>query len=154
MKELDFNGVYRLSPAGELSLVTRELSYPNGIALAPDERTLYVAVSDPANPVWMAYDVAPDGEVSGGRVLFDASHLVREGRVGVPDGLTVDREGNLFASGPGGVLVISPEGRHLGTIMTGRATANATFGDDGSSLYITADMDLLRIRLTTMGLGF
>ena len=92
--------------------------------------------------------------MSGGRVLFDASALVRPGREGVPDGMTVDRHGNLFASGPGGVLVISPEGRHLGTILTGRATSNATFGDDGSSLYITADMDLLRIRLTTRGLGF
>lgn len=153
-KELDFNGVFRLTAAGELTLVTRELSFPNGIALSPDERTLYVAVSDPGNPVWMAYDVGPDGDVSGGRVLLDASALVREGREGVPDGMTVDRQGNLFASGPGGVLVISPEGRHLGTILTGRATANATFGDDGSSLYITADMDLLRIRLTTRGLGF
>lgn len=153
-KELDFNGVFRLGTGGELTLVTRELSFPNGIALSPDERTLYVAVSDPENPVWMAYDVAPGGEVSGGRVLFDATALVREGREGVPDGMTVDRQGNLFASGPGGVLVISPEGRHLGTIMTGRATSNATFGDDGSSLYITADMDLMRIRLTTMGLGF
>lgn len=154
VKELDFNGVYRLSAAGDLTVVTRELSFPNGIALSPDERTLYVAVSDPDNPVWMAFDVASNGEVSGGRVLFDASALVREGRVGVPDGMTVDREGNLFATGPGGVLVITPEGRHLGTIMTGQATANATFGDDGSSLYITADMDLLRIRLTTTGLGF
>jgi gluconolactonase len=154
VKELDFNGVYRLSAAGELTLVTRELSYPNGIVLSPDERTLYVAVSDPANPVWMAYDIGASGDVGGGRVLFDASALVREGRVGVPDGLTVDREGNLFASGPGGVLVISPDGRHLGTIRTGQATSNVTFGDDGSSLYITADMNLMRIRLTTGGIGF
>lgn len=153
-RELDFNGVYRLSGAGALTLVTRDLSYPNGIALSPDERTLYVAVSDRDNPVWMAYDVAPSGEVSGGRVLFDASALIREGRSGVPDGMTVDRHGNLFATGPGGVLVISPDGRHLGTILTGRATSNATFGDDGSSLYITADMDLMRIRVTTKGLGF
>lgn len=153
-KELDFNGVYRLSAAGELSLVTRELTFPNGIALSPDERTLYVAVSDPAHPVWMAYDVAADGQVSGGRVFFDGAPLRRPGRNGVPDGMTVDARGNLFATGPGGVLIISPEGRHLGTIVTGQATSNAVFGDDGSSLYLTADMDLIRVRTTTKGLGF
>ena len=153
-KELDFNGVYRLSAAGEISPVTRELTFPNGIALSPDERTLYVAVSDPANPVWMAYDVAADGRVSGGRVFFDGSELRRQGKAGVPDGMTVDAHGNLFATGPGGVLIISPQGRHLGTIVTGQATSNAAFGDDGSSLYLTADMDLIRVRTTTKGLGF
>jgi gluconolactonase len=153
-KELDFSGVYRLSAAGELTVVARDLGFPNGIALSPDERIRYVAVSDPDNPVWMAYEVSSSGEVGGGRVLFDASALLREGRSGVPDGMTVDREGNLFASGPGGVLVIAPDGRHLGTILTGRATSNATFGDDGSALYITADADLLRVRLTTRGVGF
>jgi gluconolactonase len=153
-KELDFNGVYRLTAAGELSVVTRELTFPNGIALAPDERALYVAVSDPDNPVWMAYDVAADGSVSGGRVLFDGSELMRQGKRGVPDGLTVDSRGNLFATGPGGLLVISPEGRHLGTIATGQATSNAVFGDDGSSLYMTADMEIIRVRTTTRGLGF
>ena len=153
-KELDFNGVYRLSAEGELTVVTRALTFPNGIGLSPDERTLYVAVSDRANPVLMAYDVAPDGTVSGGRVFFDAAPLLRQGRAGAPDGLKVDARGNLFATGPGGVLVISPEGKHLGTILTGQATANAAFGDDGSSLYITADMDLIRVRLSTRGIGF
>jgi len=153
-KELDFNGVYRLTAAGELSLVTRDLTFPNGIALSPDERTLYVAVSDRNNPVWMAYDVATDGTVSGGRVFFDGAPLLRQGKNGAPDGLTVDAHGNLFATGPGGVLVISPEGRHLGTIVTGQATSNAVFGDDGSALYLTADMDIIRVRLTTRGIGF
>ena len=153
-KELDFNGVYRLSAAGELSLVTRELSFPNGIALSPDERTLYVAVSDQSNAVIMAYDVAPAGEVSGGRVFFDARPLLRQGKRGVPDGMTVDARGNLFATGPGGVLVISAQGKHLGTIVTGQTTSNAVFGDDGSSLYLTADMDIMRVRLTTKGIGF
>lgn len=153
-KELDFNGVYRLTAAGELSLVTRELSFPNGIALSPDERTLYVAVSDQSNAVIMAYDVAPAGEVSGGRVFFDARPLLRQGKRGVPDGMTVDARGNLFATGPGGVLVISAQGKHLGTIVTGQTTSNAVFGDDGSSLYLTADMDIMRVRLTTKGIGF
>jgi gluconolactonase len=153
-KELDYNGVYRLSPAGELTLLERGLSFPNGIALSPDERTLYVANSDPRRAIWTAYDLRPDGSVANGRVLFDATPLARQGRQGAPDGMKVDRAGNLFATGPGGVLVLSPDGRHLGTIRTGQATSNVAFGDDGSSLYITADMYLLRIRLSTKGAGF
>jgi gluconolactonase len=154
VKELDFNGVYRLRPSGELTLVTRELTFPNGIALSPDQRTLYVAVSDPRNPIWMAYDVAADGSVSGGRVFFDGSELMRQGKRGAPDGLTVDAQGNLFATGPGGVLILSPGGRHLGTIATGQATSNAAFGDDGSSLYLSADMEIIRVPTTTRGIGF
>jgi gluconolactonase len=153
-KELPFNGVYRLTPEGELTLLTRELSFPNGIGLSPDERTLYVANSDPARPVWMAYDLAPDGTIAKGRVLFDATPLVRAGKQGMPDGLTVDARGNLFASGPGGVLVLTPDGRHLGTIETATTAANAEFGGDGSTLYITADSLLLRTRTTTRGAGF
>lgn len=153
-KELAFNGVYRLTPSGELTLLTREVAYPNGIALSPDERTLYVAQSDPARPVIMAFPLRDDGSVGTGRVLFDAKPLMRPGVKGLPDGLTVDRQGNLFATGPGGVLVIAPDGRHLGTIETGEATANCTFGDDGSTLYITADMYLLRVRTSTRGVGF
>ena len=80
--------------------------------------------------------------------------LLRAGKRGVPDGMTVDARGNLFATGPGGVLVISPQGKHLGTIVTGQSTSNAEFGDDGSSLYLTADMDIIRVRLTTKGIGF
>jgi gluconolactonase len=146
-KELPFNGVYRLTPAGELTLLTKELTFPNGIAFSPDERTLYVAVSDPEHPVWMAYDVAADGTLARGRVFFDATPLVRKGLKGLPDGMKVDRQGNLFATGPGGVLVFTPEGKHLGTIVTGQTTANCAFGDDGSTLYMTADMQLLRIKL-------
>lgn len=153
-KQLGFNGVYRLTPSGELSLLVRDLTFPNGIALSPDAKTLYVAISDPRRPVWMAYDLAADGTVSGGRVLFDASALAAQGRRGAPDGLSVDRQGNLWATGPGGVLIITPQGKHLGTILTGQATANCAFGDNGSTLYITADMDLMRIRVKSTGLGF
>jgi gluconolactonase len=153
-KELDFNGVYRLRPNGEVTLLTRELTFPNGIAFSPDERTLYVANSDRQRPIWMAFDVQPDGSIANGRVFFDASALAAQGRPGLPDGMAVDREGNLFATGPGGVLILSPEGRHLGTIETGRPTANCTFGDDGSTLYITANTTLMRIRTNARGLGF
>jgi gluconolactonase len=153
-KELEFNGVYRLSPTGELTLLTRELSFPNGIAFSPDERTLYVANSDPARPIWMAFDVRDDGSVENGRIFFDAAPIAARGKRGLPDGMAVDRHGNLFATGPGGVLVLSPDGRHLGSIETGQATSNCAFGDDGSSLFITADSYLLRVRLQTTGLGF
>jgi gluconolactonase len=153
-KELPFNGVYRLKPNGELTLLTKELTFPNGIAISPDARTLYVAISDPRKPLWMAYDIQPDGTIARGRVFFDPAPLVAQGRVGSPDGMKVDRAGNLFATGPGGVLVLTPTGKHLGTIVTGERTANVAFGDDGSTLYMTADKTLQRIRVTAKGLGF
>jgi gluconolactonase len=153
-KELEQNGVYRLTPRGELTLLTSELHFPNGIAFSPDEKTLYVSNSETTRAVWMAYDVMPDGTLARGRVLFDATPLVKQGRTGLPDGMKVDRQGNLFAGGPGGILVITPQGRHLGTIATGQPTANCAFGDDGSTLYMTANNQLLRIRLKTKGAGF
>ena len=152
-RELDFCGVYRLSKDGELTLLTKDMTRPNGIAFSPDEKTLYVAQSDPKKAVWMAFDVKPDGTIANGRVFFDASKWVNK-KKGLPDGLKVDQNGNLFATGPGGVLVFAPDGTHLGTIETGEATANVGWGDDGSTLYVTADMYLARIKLNTKGLGF
>ena len=145
-QETPFNGVYRLGDDGEVTLLTDELSRPNGIALSPDERTLYIANSDPERAIWMAYDLLPTGRIENGRVFFDATEWVPE-RPGLPDGLKVDQAGNLFATGPGGVLVFSPDGRHLGTIRTTQPTANCAFDGDGTALYMTADSYLLRIRL-------
>lgn len=145
-RELPFNGVYRLGPDGALALLTDRLTRPNGIALSPDEKTLYVSNSDPERAVWMAYDVLPSGSIARGRVFFDATELVARGP-GLPDGLKVDRAGNLFAAGPGGILVLSPDGRHLGTIRTPQASANEAFDRDGTSLYMTSDSLLLRVRL-------
>jgi gluconolactonase len=153
-REIDFQGVYRASTDGTVTLLTDQLSRPNGIAFSPDEQTLYVANSDPERAVWMAFDVQDDGTLTNGRVLLDVTNLVGDDNPGLPDGLKVDKNGNLFATGPGGVLVIAPDGTHLGTINTTQATANCAFGDDGSTLYITADMYLLRIRLSTTGVGF
>ncbi len=149
-KELPYQGVYRISKRGKVNLLVRDLTRPNGIAFSPDERKLYVAVSDPNRAQYMVYDVERDGDLGPGRVLFDATPLV-PGRKGLPDGLKVDQRGNLWATGPGGVLVISPEGRHLGTLATGVATANCAWGDDGSVLYLTADSYLGRIRTLTRG---
>jgi gluconolactonase len=154
-RELDFCGVYRLTAKGKLTLATDELTRPNGIAFSPDEKRLYVAQSDPEEPIWKVFAVADDGALSGGRVFFDASDLAEdENNKGVPDGLKVDEKGNMFATGPGGVLVFSPEGKHLGTLRTGQATANCGWGGNGSTLYITADMYLMRIKTKTRGAGF
>lgn len=148
-KELNFQGVFRLSK-GKVELLTRELTFPNGVALSPDEKKLYVAVSDPAKPNYWVFDINAKGLAENGRVFFSAAHLM-EGRKGLPDGLKVDLKGNLWATGPGGVLIISPEGKHLGTINTGEATANCGWGNDGSVLYITADMYLCRVKTLTKG---
>ncbi|MDB6155674.1 MAG: Gluconolactonase [Chthoniobacteraceae bacterium] len=153
LKEISFNGVYRLTKNGELSAVIKDLTFPNGIALNPDEKTLYIAVSDPKAPRLMAYSIEPDGSLSNGRVFFDAAPLVTPERKGLPDGLKVDRAGNVFTTGPGGVLIISPEGKHLGSILTGQPTGNCAWGDDGSTLYITANMFLCRVKTTTNGFG-
>ena len=143
-----------MKPNGDLTLLTKDLTYPNGIGISPDGRTLYVAVSDGKNPIYMAYDIQSDGTIARGRVFFDPAPLAAQGRVGSPDGMKVDARGNLFATGPGGVLVFNSAGKHLGTIITGERTANVAFGDDGSTLYMTADHKLLRIRTSTKGIGF
>jgi gluconolactonase len=145
-QELDFQGVYRRAADGSVTLLVDDLSRPNGIAFSPDESVLYVANSDGANqPVVMAYDVQPDGGLANGRVFFDSWG----------DGMAVDQQGNVYVTGPGGgVLIINPDGEHLGSLLTGERTANATFGDDGSTLYIANDMHLLRIRLSVKGAGF
>lgn len=150
LKEIPFQGVYRRAPDGTVTLLTDELSRPNGIAFSPDEKILYVANSDPERAIWMAYDVLDDGSIANGHVFADVTALVPTA-AGLPDGMKVDEKGNIFATGPGGVLVFRPDGKHLGTIMTGQATSNCAFGDDGSSLYMTADMFLMRIKLKTKG---
>lgn len=152
-KELDFNGVYRLSKDGQLSLLTKELTFPNGIAFSPDEKTLYVANSDPKRAIWMAFDVQDDGTITNGRVFFDATRWVGN-RKGLPDGMKVDAAGNLFATGPGGVFVFTAKAELLGRIDPGEATANCGFGGDGSTLFLTADMYLCRIKTATKGRGF
>jgi len=152
-KELDFSGVYRLSRSGTLMLLTKEVRAPNGIALSPNEKTLYVSNAEPNRAVWLAYDLRGDGTVGSGRVFFDATAWTKT-KKGVPDGMKVDRDGNLFAAGPGGIHIFTPDGRHLGSIETGVPTSNVAWGDDGSVLYITADKAVYRIRLNTKGAGF
>ncbi len=154
-KELDFQGVYRLAKgATEPVLLTKEMTRPNGIALSPDEKKLYVANSDPEKAIWMVFDVQPNGSIAGGKVFFDGTSWLKAGRPGLPDGLKLDQNGNIYATGPGGVIVFAPDGTHLGTIDTNQKTANCGWGDDGSTLYITAHMYFARVRLNAKGVGF
>lgn len=150
-REIDFRGVYRVAPDGKVTLVTQAMTKPNGLAFSPDEKILYVGQSDGEAPLWRAFPVKDDGSLGEPTVFFDATPLARAGKSGAPDGFKVDVHGNLFATGPGGVLVITPEGKHLGTISTGDAVSNCAFGDDGSSLYITSNSKLCRVKLKTKG---
>jgi gluconolactonase len=151
VKELAFNGVYRLDRDGSVHLLDDSLGFPNGIALSPDERTLYVSNSDPKRPVWMAYSLDAQGGVAGRRVFADATDLLGEGVPGLPDGMAVAADGRLFATGPGGVLVFDADGKRLGRIETGDAVANCAFGDDGRTLYMTSHKRVARVRLKIAG---
>ncbi|MDB4662024.1 SMP-30/gluconolactonase/LRE family protein [Verrucomicrobiales bacterium] len=153
-RELDFCGVYRLSKDGKLTLLTKEMTRPNGIAFSPDHKTLYVAQSDPEAALWKSFPVKEDGTLGEGKLLYDATENFKKGLPGLPDGLKVDSHGNIWATGPGGVYVFAPGGTLLGRISTGEKTANCGWGNDGRTLYITADMYLCRIRTTAMGAGW
>lgn len=152
-RELDFCGVFRLSSDGKLTLLTKEMTRPNGIAFSPDEKTLYVANSDPEQAIWKAFPVKADGTLGPSRVFADVTAMAGK-FPGLPDGMKVDRDGNLWATGPGGVYIFAPDGTRLGRLDTGEATANTAWGDDGSTLYITADMYVCRVRTKTKGMGW
>ncbi len=157
-KELPFNGVYRILGARQqkpgappdrekLQLVIKDLTRPNGLAFSPDEKYLYVAVTDTHQ--WMRYPVKADGSVGEGAVLLDCS---ADHTPGSPDGIRVDKQGNVYGSGPGGVWIISPEGKHLGTIKVPEVVANVGWGDaDGKTLYITASTSVYRIKMSAAG---
>src|SRR5215813_11180412 len=149
-KELSFQGVYRLSRDGKLTLLTTEVKAPNGIAFSPDEKKLYVA--DSARAVWFVFDVKNDGTLSPGKVLFDGTEHSK-GRPGVADSLKVDVFGNIFAAAPGGLFIIAPDGTLLGRFDLGTATGNCAWGEDGSTLFITSNTRVYRIRLKTHGVG-
>jgi gluconolactonase len=152
-KELDFQGVYRIEPDGKITLLTKEMERPNGIGLSPDEKTLYVANSHDERNVVVAFPINADGKLGKAREIFSARELIKQ-RPGSCDGLVVDRHGNVFVTVPGGVAIISPQGKHLGNLVTNDRTANVEFGADGSTLFICANHNLLRIRTTTKGIGY
>lgn len=153
LKELSANGVYKRSPDGEITIIDDSLTRPNGIALSPDEKTLYVAQSDPDAQIIKHYSIASDGAVSDNDIFFDAGPLVADDAPGLPDGMCVAQTGHIFATGPGGILILSSEGKLLGRILAEKATANCAFGDDGRTLYLTSSDRLARIRIKVKGLG-
>jgi len=151
-RELDHFGVYRIQHnSKEVTLLTTELQLPNGIAFSPDYKTLYVAQSDPKQAIWMAFDVTENGLLTNGRILHDETASVGK-MPGLPDGMAVDSLGNLWASGPGGIYVMTPQGKVLGRLTTGEKTSNCSFGEDGKSLFITADSYVCRVKLKVKGL--
>jgi gluconolactonase len=157
--EIKFNGVYRMGKDGmgkdgKVTAIEKELYRPNGVALSPDERTLYVTQSEPTKAIIMAYALDAKGNVTGKKLFADLTDLVSADAPGLPDGLTVAADGTLFTSGPGGIVVLSKDGKRLGRIRDGKPTANCKFGDDGKTLYMTSQNMLARIRLNVAGAGF
>ena len=145
LKELNFNGIYRWSESKGIELLSKSMKRPNGIILSEDEKTVYVGNSDKDNNVIIAFDNNKNGLVNE-RVFFDGNKLSKN-RVGLFDGLKLHSSGIIFTTGPGGVLLLDSKGKHLGTIMPGKATANCAFDSDESYLYLTSDNVLARIKL-------
>ncbi|MEI5687498.1 SMP-30/gluconolactonase/LRE family protein [Sphingomonas kyungheensis] len=147
LKEQSVNGVYRRFPDGRVVLIEGGLTRPNGIALSPDERRLYVSVSDEQMPRIMVYDLDAAGKPGGGRVLLDARAMKAKGGAGLPDGMKVARDGTLVCSVPGGMMLMTPAAEPLGLIESGAAIANCAFGENGRALYMTANDRVLRLAL-------
>jgi gluconolactonase len=148
-KELGFNGVFRLKD-GQLTLLYKGVKRPNGLAFSPDEKTFYLANSDPERRLWMRFPVNPDGTLGEGSVFAD---LTSRAEPGNPDGMKLDTNGNLYCTGPGGTHVFTPEGKHIGVIVTPEIPANLHWGDaDGRTLYITARTGLYRLRTNATGI--
>lgn len=152
LKEQPVNGVYRAASDGTVTLVESKLTFPNGIAFSPDAKTLYVAVSDPKRAIVMAYDVTAAQTLSRPRVFSDMTPLVGSANPGLPDGMTVDERGNIYATGPGGVHVFAPSGKRLGVIRTGTGVANVAFGGAGGrTLFLTSHNMLIALPTKVRG---
>jgi gluconolactonase len=149
-RELDFTGVFRISARdGKISLVSKDLRAPNGIALSPDLKKLYV--TNASN--WMVFAVNPDGSTGEGKLFVDPAKWPAPNKGGF-DGMKCDAQGNIFATGPGGVCVMAPDGALLGRFRTGDRTANLCFGEDGQTLFVCVNHRIGRVRLTTKGMGW
>jgi gluconolactonase len=145
-KEQPHNGVYRVSPRGDVSLLIDSLTLPNGIIFLPGEKKFIVSNSDPAKAIWYEFELNDKDSVQQGRVFYNATSNAGTEK-GLPDGLKADRDGNIFASGPGGIWIFNPAGTVLGKIKTPEAVANCALSPDEKTLYITSDMYLLRLKM-------
>ena len=152
LKELVYNGVYKLSSDGEVSLLADNLTFPNGVALSPDEKTLYIAQSDPLAIHIYTLDLTDINPKP--KLWRDLSSYSNDANPGLPDGMAIDVDGNVFATGPGGIFVITPTGKILGRIKTGKASANCAFGEDGHTLFITNHDRLVKLQTKTRGLAW
>lgn len=146
-KEIPFQGVYKVSADGKLTLLVDSLTRPNGLAFTPDEKTLIVANSDPNKAIWYAFDVTANDSLVNQRIFYNATAEAKAENNGLPDGLKIDRQGNVFATGPGGVWIFNKEGKVLGKIRTPVPTANCAFADGDKTLFLTSDSYLLRVKL-------
>ncbi len=144
-KEIPWNGVYKVKTNGEVILLTDSIPRPNGIAFLPGEKQLLIACSDPAKPNWYIYDVAGDS-LTNGRIFYSTA-LERKGLKGLPDGLKVDKQGNIYASGPGGIWIFNSEGKVLGKIKLKESASNVALSADEKTMYITNDMQVLRVKM-------
>ena len=150
-RELPFCGVYLVrSGTREAILVNDELENPNGVAFTPDGRALLVTQSNPLKAYVMRYPILAGGSLGAGEIVRDFTDRTDEAP-GLPDGIKVDLDGNIFTTGPGGVWVLRPDGAILGRVVTGSRIANLCWGDDGSTLYLCADDNLCRVRTRTRG---
>lgn len=154
LRELAWHGVYRVANDGKVTLLTKTINYPNGIAFSPDEKTLYVGSTESGAAHIMAFDVQADGTLANERMFFNAQPLSKKELPGSCDGMKIDSAGNVWTSGPGGILVITPQGKLIGRIHTGVPTANCAWGDDGRTLYITANHAILRVKTKIKGAGW
>ena len=152
LREMTYHGIFRVRTDGQVTLLSDKIRFPNGIAFSPDQKILYIGSTDTPTKIY-AFDVQADGTLANQRVFYDPQPLITAADHGGCDGMKVDRVGNIWSSGPGGILVLSPAGKLLGRIYTGVPTANCGWGDDGGTLYITANHFLLRIRTLVKGTG-
>jgi gluconolactonase len=144
-KEIPFNGVYKVKKNGEVILLTDSITRPNGIAFLPGEKKLIVACSDPDKPNWYVFDIDGDSATNG--KIFYSSAGYDKSLKGLPDGFKVDKTGNVFATGPGGVWIFNSEGKPLGKIKLDESTSNVALSPDEKTLYITNDMYVLRFKM-------
>jgi gluconolactonase len=145
-RETKFQGVYKVSKDGKVTLLVDSITRPNGIALTPDEKTLIVANSDPAKPNWYAFDLLENDSVTNARIFYNTSKEAATEK-GVPDGFRIDKKGNMFATGPGGIWIFNPQGKVIGKLKLPEPTANCALADDDKTLYITSNMYLLRLKM-------